>query len=96
MDESWERERNGSTPSFQEFLAAEHVERQKFVDAYIARRGLSSGDVDRDSLESFLAHAGSGLGRGPAQAERALDALLRVRAERVLRTSTGSRRGDAA
>jgi hypothetical protein len=85
MDESWEREANGEAPSFQEFLAAALTELESLVDRYIAHRGLSRDDVDRDSLQRFLEHAGNGLVTDATTAERMLDALLRVRADRFLR-----------
>ena len=97
MDEAWEREANGSAPSFQEFLAAGGgIERDRFLDGYIASRGLSTDSVDRETLVSFL-NRSSGLWLdSPAEAEHLLDAFIRVRPDRVIRPLRGGGHEHAA
>ena len=90
MDDAWEREANGESPSFQEFLAAEALEREHFLDAYMQSRGLTADTMDRSVLAEFLQRAGYAGLDSPAQAERMLDALLRVRPERVTRGGRGT------
>ena len=93
MNESWEREAKGSAPSFGEFMVSEHLERQRFVEDYLASRGLAAVASNRAMLERFIGHMGSA--RGQEQAERALDALIRVRPERLVRTIHRGSRGHA-
>ena len=86
MDDTWEHEANGRAPSFQEFLAAGDIERQRFLDGYIASRGLSADATNREMLLSFLNRSGTPWIDSPAQAERLLDAFIRVRPEQVIRS----------
>ena len=91
MDASWKREANGSAPSFGEFMAAERLQRQRFVEDYLASRGLAAVASNRAMLERFLDQMGGA--RGQAQDERALDALIRVQPERLVRTIHRGSRG---
>ena len=96
MDDAWETEVNGRAPSFQEFLAAEHRERARFLDRYMTSRGIPRTGRNRQTLAAFLDGAGSALAGSPAQTERALDALVRVRPERLLHNRCGGPDGNAA
>ncbi|HZP85787.1 MAG TPA: hypothetical protein VFB54_03140 [Burkholderiales bacterium] len=86
MDEAWEREANGPEPSFQEFLAAGHEECNRFLAAYIASRGLAPDAIDREYLLSFLHRSAGAWLDTPTEAERLLDAFIRVRPERAIRS----------
>ena len=90
MSESWDADLNGAAPSFQEFLAAEHAMRARFVAEYMSSRGLRAPDVDAATLEEYLARFGSKLAHSRAEAERLLDDLLRVRPRRIGRAPRGS------
>ncbi|MEP6655999.1 MAG: hypothetical protein ABJC33_02105 [Betaproteobacteria bacterium] len=72
-------------------MALEHLERRRFVEDYLTSRGLAAVESNRAVLERVLDHMGSA--RGQAQAERALDALIRVRPERLARTIHRGNRG---
>lgn len=93
MDDFIDTELVGRAPSFQEFLAAEHAERSRFLDAYMASRGIAPLRRNREALAAFLERAGGELAGNALEAERVLDAYIRVRPERLAKPRSRSRRG---
>jgi hypothetical protein len=93
MDE-WEREANGSTPSYQEFLAAEHAERALFLDRFIETHGLAPLASNHEVLSDFLER--SGPFASAAEAEVLLERMIQLRPDQVVRRPHGGRRDYTA
>ena len=93
MDE-WEREANGSAPSYQEFLAAEQSERELFLDRFIETHGLAPLTHNREVLSDFLER--SVAFTTPEEAEALLERLIQLRPDQVVRRPHGERHGYAA